>query len=785
MKKNELRLYGVIATLYVAMCIIAFFGFGQVIGRLSTDFFEQHVTFIEQIRGNFYLTGDFFPQLDMNLGLMQSFVSLYYHGLYNPYVILSFLFPMVNAIIWVEVIGFIIIMLTSIFCNQLLKQWEIDEKIRIVIVILAAFLPVIAFNLSMHLMYIYYVPFLFLNLYATQRLLAERKFGWYLASLLLIAYTNFFMLVVTYIINFVYLAVLLLKKRVKFNKTMVFDYIIVNIIFLLLALFIILPLGIATLSGSSRSASPIFFTFYKSERLLYLPFIANNMQGFLPPPLYIMLAPVSLWLLYKRDAFVIFPIMLVLVKKVWFINAFLNAFQYASDKVDLGFIAILLLIFAYFFQHASKKEILASSIFSAVLFIIGGILFSRDPKVTVDIAIIASAVGVLSFYVIFPTMKSEKFTPTILMIVSAVIAFASFAMPAYRYISYDEYLTKDRQMVAEGEIEPYRQYNGVNDQFNVNVFGTSNYTSIQNDYYYQLMNSNLFAQIANFRMHTMDRTDFLSYNLGVKTENVPNPLPIFYGVSNEDVYNTEELMALDKYQQRLAVANGVFSPESDNTDYQPVEYDVVYTSEVIELEYHEKVEIDLKQKERGYYIINGDISYEGDCINGCLLNINNSKNEKFADEINNEYRFNIDLRKGKIIEMWPSANMEYKNVEIVGIPYSKLKAYYYDYAAPQDFTADINNSFTFNIEMKDEGVMSSSVPYDKGYKVYVDDLLVDTYVVNNYFLGFDLSPGKHKIYIEFEITGFKEGVYSMVIGVIALIGYTVYLRKQNSKRTMH
>ncbi len=68
-------------------------------------------------------------------------------------------------------------------------------------------------------------------------------------------------------------------------------------------------------------------------------------------------------------------------------------------------------------------------------------------------------------------------------------------------------------------------------------------------------------------------------------------------------------------------------------------------------------------------------------------------------------------------------------------------------------------------------VLFLSIPYDKGWNAYVDDVPVPTYaVVNDSFLGLELTPGTHNIHLVYEAPGADSGkIISAVCLTILLV----------------
>ena len=89
----------------------------------------------------------------------------------------------------------------------------------------------------------------------------------------------------------------------------------------------------------------------------------------------------------------------------------------------------------------------------------------------------------------------------------------------------------------------------------------------------------------------------------------------------------------------------------------------------------------------------------------------------------------------------------------------------------------LNNKLTIS-EFKENYILASanlekdltiytSIPYDKGWEVYVDGEQVETFKIGNALLGFDLNKGNHEITLKYEIPYLNT---CLLISGISLIG---------------
>ena len=95
----------------------------------------------------------------------------------------------------------------------------------------------------------------------------------------------------------------------------------------------------------------------------------------------------------------------------------------------------------------------------------------------------------------------------------------------------------------------------------------------------------------------------------------------------------------------------------------------------------------------------------------------------------------------------------------------------------QNFLEDINyydNTLTGSINSSDESVLLIALPYDKGWKVYVNDQEVDVFKANGGFISFKIPQGQSDIRMYFVPYGFKTGFMLSVLGTL-LFMYILFI----------
>lgn len=208
-----------------------------------------------------------------------------------------------------------------------------------------------------------------------------------------------------------------------------------------------------------------------------------------------------------------------------------------------------------------------------------------------------------------------------------------------------------------------------------------------------------------------------------------------------------------------------------------------------------------------------------------IMNLMINDNQKYFEEINvlkeNDYYFNKDFAgyvylylefdKDKDDEVALRFNGDVydtttKQTTIMKIPYDynykisftigdkkfdklKIKAYKFNddlfkeainkLKEQQFVIKNIDNTFIEgNIDVLDDGMFFTTIPYEKGWNIYVDGKKVEYKKLLDTFIGFNLSKGKHNIKFNYETPYLKEGIIISLISFIALISY-LYLKHKN------
>lgn len=86
------------------------------------------------------------------------------------------------------------------------------------------------------------------------------------------------------------------------------------------------------------------------------------------------------------------------------------------------------------------------------------------------------------------------------------------------------------------------------------------------------------------------------------------------------------------------------------------------------------------------------------------------------------------------------------------------------------------------VTAKKDGVLFLSIPYEKGWKVYVDGSETETFPLMQSMLGVSISEGSHDIRIEYTPEGFKTGVMASSAALLVILLLMLLDRRSGKKK---
>ena len=85
------------------------------------------------------------------------------------------------------------------------------------------------------------------------------------------------------------------------------------------------------------------------------------------------------------------------------------------------------------------------------------------------------------------------------------------------------------------------------------------------------------------------------------------------------------------------------------------------------------------------------------------------------------------------------------------------------------------------IELEDNQIILTSIPYDEGWRVYVDGQSTRTVKCADAFIGVECGPGKHLVELQYVPKGFVPGAIISMLSTILLIIICIYIKMDKIK----
>lgn len=764
----------------------------------SMDWESQHYLIPEYFRNLFYSTKDLFPDFALNLGAGQNIYYMSYYGLYSPLIGLSYLLPFVKMINYIQFLGILIpISSTILFYFYLRKHYSFSISLFIAFMFLCSS-PII-FHSHRHLMFISYMPFYIMALYGLDSYIEKKHMFLLGLSCFLIAITSYYYSVGSFISLFLYGIYLLYKNR-KLNIKEFFKFMIPFIVGISSAMVLFLPTLYALLSGRDvTNVGPSLISLITPKRSLRFLLYNSYSIG-----LTVISFLALIHLLFKKKEDVIFGIILLLMVIFPICNFILNGTLYIDSKALIPFLPIILIITGDFIFDIIDKKI--SKFEFLVLFIVP-IIFTNSKIVYIDLGIL--------FILFLIYFKFKKFY--ISQIIFMIICFGtciginmSDKLSLKTKVTNEDYKNVDDAVsfILENSDNLYRINDSISTSISMNrvtdmhEYKTTIYSSTfnkdYNNYFYEFMNNPI--PFRNKSMTPSSSNLLFQIMMGEKyiITNKNSDLKKIYEKGNVKVYENDFVLPIGYVTDSIGLISNSYPNNvitsigkvgngfnNDNLEIEKINFNIDISKNVTYI------------KENNEYIVNAskdaymEVSFDNDYSGKLLfLRMKNNYNPRCGVP---ELWISINGIKNKLsCTSWKYHNQNFvfdyvlKNPKKLKIHLgegkyhlSDFEAYSYDYSnlnevvslvSPFIFDKEKTNGDKIigTVDASSSGYFVMSIPYDKGFKAYVDNKKVEVKKINSIFLGFPIEKGYHDIVIIYEAPLKFIGLIISIIGIIGL-----------------
>ena len=800
-KKDKLNLVIIIITFLIFILIIT--RFTNYYGSLL-DWEAQHIAIPNTIRTLFYQNFNLFPDFILNIGAGQNIYYLSYYGLFNPYILISYFLPFIKMVDFISVIGMLIPIISAILTYIWLRK-RYDEKISFMTTILFIFSMSLSFHSHRHIMFINYMPFLILGLFGIDKKYDKNESSLLVISIFLIAISSFYYSISSYLVLIIYYIFKYLEKEEKIViKDLFFKLLNLSLNFIhgiLLSSIVLLPTAAVILNGREKTSVAINFieTLIPKINLLYFLYNPYGVGLTLISIVAIIYSLISKDLKYKFLSIILFLIMLFPV-----FNYILNALMYIDAKILIPFLPLIILVIANFLSKLTKnlisdKELIFIMLITAISII------NSTMYIYIDLIVLSIV------FFLYKKFKKDFILHSIMLLVITVSVIFSLNDPLVDKKTFDKDYQSLKNIVnyiKENDKSLYRiAIDYKNEAFINQIFDNSEvlistiYSSLNNKNYSNFYYEELLNNIKH-RNRVITTTTLSDYYL--------SSLSNKYIVTKTNLINKKLIKKIDNYNIYL------------NEEYKPMFY---FSNNLISEEYYDK----LKYYQKPLSLMNYDVVKEAkneiDLKIEKINDINLVKTGEYLEEKDKKYSINLgkvktlfvrinmydspsckskdtyidinNIRNKLTCKSWKYHNKNYTfdyltTSDVLNIKIKKGKYYIKDYEIyeikdfnilkQKELNVEYKDSlFTSKVSLKEDGYFITSIPYDKGFKAYIDKKEVEVEKVNKAFVGFKVPKGEHSIVLKFTSPLKKE---SLIITFISFIFYLYLLWKEKNNEKL-
>jgi len=836
--KNVNVIY-ILIIILVVMLEIFLITRGKYLFGMHGDWLVQNVSLYEYFRNLFHETKNLFPDLALHIGAGQNIYYFAYYGLFSPFVLLFYFFSNVSSGDFIIITNVLNIIISSILLYIFLIKSNYDKNISLFGSLLLSTNTSFIINSSQYIMFVQYMPFLILGLLGTKKYLESKKSLLLVISVILIIMTSYYFSVSSIICLCLYALYYYIKINPNFEISNIFKtgikYISRILLSIIISSFLLFPVLYVILNG--RSYLILNFNFNELLPGINIKYFMYSSAGLGLSS--IVCFSIIYNFLYLKKENKILSIFLVFLFAIPIFNLMLNGLLYIDGKVFIPFIPLFIILILEMISSISNhnnKKIFCTFVF---LTIISPIIIKFENSLIIPFYCDL----LYTFIILFLYKKTNKkiLIYLIVLLVGLLSVYGNIKndtlLTNEKYDEINEIINLDLGKYINNDIDNiYRYENNINAKL-INysdakfLYNTTMYSStlnlLYNDIFYNVFNSNFkntnilnivnqknlffekfmgiryfltkgtapygYKKIIEYNQYKLYENDSV-YSLGFALSNLLsyddyNKLSfieqleayqnniIIYGKSSDSYlnFNYEKLdlnyKMIDITNLIIKNGNGHYIINSNDNGRMSLVFDKTIKNKTLVIKFKVnndvKCDFSLYKKENMSITING-IANKLDCKDSAYYNKNNTFDYVISSN-NNIKKLDISFYKGiydiSDIEVYAIDNsfFDENNTTPLNIDFDKTKG----------------DNIYGNIDVKKSGYFIFTIPYDKGFTVYVDNKKVEIEQVNGGFIGFKIDKGKHDIHLTFEAPYAKLGRIISLFGIVMLIILYRYERKNN------
>ena len=788
------------------------------------DWYNQHIPIPDYFRTLFYSTHDLFPDFAFNLGGGQNIYNYSYYGLLSPIVLLSYFFPNVKMSTFIITTIIIIVLISNFLIYNFLKSKKFSSETCLLATLLFAMSTPISLHSHRHYMFISYMPFLIMGLYGVDKKMNEGK-GWLLTlSIFLMIMTSYYFSIGGIICLIIYAIYNYLKKmnKVTFKELFKFLYhlAIPFIIAVLSSCIITLP-TIATLLYNRADSNVII-----NWKLLLLPNFTfqNIIYKSYGIGLTFIIIPALINFFKKKKENIFLGIVLLLFAIFDIFNYIFNGTMYIDSKSLIPFLPLYIFVLATFIEDIFNKKINYVKIIVISLIVCILILKAEYKMDTILIDFVLTMIIIIVYK--FINKKIVLIVPFSIIAIMSCWTISVKDNLVLRKTSEEQYnlIQKEINNITSKDNTYYRIENDFeiletpNEIYrDINYLTSTTYSSISNqsynEFYYDILNNNIPARnraltvstknimsnIINGNKYVISRGkplqgyELIEENDGVNIYVNENVLPLGYATSN--IMSYEDFNSLsDQVKQEALIKNIIADSKSNNDFITNVKPTTLDFKEILQ-------DKNITENEDGSLTVMADdvlkinytlpAEYQNKII---FIRFRMNRSRQYSDlaitinSVRNKLTANTwkYYNENEVFDYVLASQDQTKlSIKFNDGKYilSDFESYVLDYATLEDIKDNIDefnidrlntkgDRIIGNIDVKEDGYFTMSIPYDNGFTIKIDGERQKVEKVNDAFIGCKITKGNHDIEIEYKAPLKDISLYISIFGILIFISVT-------------
>lgn len=795
--KKQLAYYFLIS-LYGLAIVFCMKSVGVLYGS-EVDWLGQHIVFPDMFRQSFYESKQLIPNFFYQIGGGQNAFNFTYYGLLSPVILLSYLLPFVDMTTYMICASICLYLLTGLLVFEFLKNHFGNVKAFGAAIIFLSLSP-INYHFHHHIMFVWYLPFLMMGLIGLDYYFREKKKLLFVGGVFCLILTNYYFSVGSLVCLFVYAIYNILKKEEIQIKDLLQQFwrtVYLFVIPVLLSAFVLLPTAYGLFSNGRT------FEVAESIENLYIPNLQDSFfyhfgMGITGTMFVAVMGNLACKKIKKGEVFLNLVLLLLVLCPIF--SYVLNGMLYVRGKVLIPFAILFVYAFCSFIKHLEKREVRYGVMIVFTLLFVALTCVADNKNEEVCSYILIGLVATVVFQI--------KPMLLYLCVITMLLNTSYENQQSEQYVTYESYENLEIEetknlLESTSDASWYRsnvawkEHNTANRIYGDNFYGSSIYSSTSNSLYQKFyetyMGNN--ERYRNCFMTTGARSELFHTLMGTRYMVSANDPGLYYEKIAEGdtlslyknknaypiVYKSQRTMNVETFDNmtfpytaeclmKYTVVEG-----GDITDYQPTieECDVEEQYKFIQEE-ASVYQIKLDKSYRGKLLyLTFDIVNQGEYRNkrDVSISINDVKNKLTKSTWqyyngNTTFDYIISLESDTILTVEiTEGRYDVQNLRMYTSPVITEA-----YCEAEDLKVDeFSSVISCSVKAEDGDYLVTSIPYDKGFKAYVNEEQVEVEVINKAFVGIKLNAGDNQIVIKYVSPFFKVGMLVSFIGLALLM----------------